>query len=164
MNDRSPTRSRESGQGLAEFAMTIPILILVIVAIFDLGRGVFVYNSVTNGAREAVRLAIVNQTQASVIQRGVSQVAIAETGSPNITVAYRRATPNADPELNAVCTPIQIGCLAVVTFETDYQPITPLVKQIVFSSGVKLVAKSVLAVEFICPNTVTTAANCPKQP
>ena len=38
---------------------------------FDLGAGVFAYNSVTNAAREGVRLAIVNQDQASIETRAI---------------------------------------------------------------------------------------------
>ena len=51
------------GQALTEFALIIPILILLIVAAVDIGRGVFAYNSITNGAREGARLAIVNQSE-----------------------------------------------------------------------------------------------------
>jgi len=41
---------------------------------------------------------------------------------------------------------------------------TPIIRNILFPSGVTFVATSVEVVEFTCPNTTTTAANCPKQP
>ena len=52
---------RGHGQSLVEFALVLPVFILVLVSLFDLGRAVFVYNTLTNAAREGARLAIVNQ-------------------------------------------------------------------------------------------------------
>ena len=52
---------RPRGQGLIEFALVIPIFLLLLVALFDLGRAVFAYNTLTNAAREGARMAIVNQ-------------------------------------------------------------------------------------------------------
>ena len=45
-------RRDERGQALVEFALVLPIFILLLVAIFDLGRAVFAYNTLTNAARE----------------------------------------------------------------------------------------------------------------
>ena len=52
---------RERGQALVEFALVLPILILLLVGIFDFGRAVYAFNTVNNAAREGVRLAIVDQ-------------------------------------------------------------------------------------------------------
>ena len=48
-------RERSRGQALVEFALVLPIFILILVGIFDLGRAVYVYSTVNNAAREAVR-------------------------------------------------------------------------------------------------------------
>lgn len=48
------------GQGLTEFALVIPIFLLLVLAILDLGRVVWANNSVTNAAREAARFVIVH--------------------------------------------------------------------------------------------------------
>ena len=133
-------------------------------AALDVGKGVFAYNSITNGAREGARLAIVNQDQASIVQRAISQTSIAETGAPSVTVIFKKSTPNADPSLNANCSPVGFGCVAIVRFESTYTPMTPIIKNILFPSGVTFVATSSEVVEFTCPNATTTAANCPKQP
>jgi hypothetical protein len=153
------------GQALAEFALIFPVLILLIVAAIDIGRGIFAYNSITNGAREGARLAIVNQDVTLITLRATQQTAIAEIAAPNITVTFKESTPNADPSLNANCAPVGFGCVAIVRFVTTYQPITPIIKNIMFPSGVDFVATSVEVVEFTCPNPTTPiAANCPKQP
>ena len=60
---------------LVEFALVLPIFILLLVAIFDLGRAVFAYNTLTNAAREGARMAIVNQYKPSIIARAKQQTA-----------------------------------------------------------------------------------------
>jgi len=54
-------RSRaERGQTLVEFALILPIFILLLVSIFDLGRVVWANDTLSNAAREAARFAIVH--------------------------------------------------------------------------------------------------------
>jgi hypothetical protein len=48
------------GQALAEFALVIPIFLVIFLAIFDLGRVVWANNALSNAAREAARFAIVH--------------------------------------------------------------------------------------------------------
>lgn len=50
MND-----SRDRGQALVEFALVIPIILLLMVGLFDLGRVVFINNSLSDGARHGAR-------------------------------------------------------------------------------------------------------------
>jgi len=47
------------GQSLIEFALIFPFLIFVIIALFDLGRGVFYFSTLNTAVREATRKAIV---------------------------------------------------------------------------------------------------------
>ena len=51
-------RYRERGDGLVEFALILPILMLVLMGIVDLGRAVYAYNVVANSAREGARYGI----------------------------------------------------------------------------------------------------------
>ncbi len=53
-------RQGQPGQALVEFALVLPILLLLAVGIMDFGRALFVYSEVSNAAREAVRFAAVN--------------------------------------------------------------------------------------------------------
>jgi len=50
-------RSRSRGQAITEFGLALPILMLVVVGLFEVGRAVFMHSSVTNASREAVRYA-----------------------------------------------------------------------------------------------------------
>lgn len=45
----------ERGQSLMEFALLAPVLFMVMLAIFDFGRLMFMYSQVANGAREGAR-------------------------------------------------------------------------------------------------------------
>lgn len=152
-------RGRRRGQALVEFALVLPIFLLVLVGLFDLGRAVFAYNSITNGAREGARLAIVNQSTALIKQRAINQVAIAETADPSVTIAFYR-----DATLTTTCTTATVGCMVSVEFQSTYRPITPIISSFIFPSGVTFTARSVLPIEFTCPNANVAAAQCPKQP
>jgi Flp pilus assembly protein TadG len=164
MRPRRPAARRSRGQSLVEFALVLPIFLLLFMAIMDFGTAVFTYNSLTNAAREGARLAIVNQDTASVIQRAENQVSIAEINAPNVTIDFYHVATNGTPDTSSTCSPAAVGCLAVVTFESTYRPITPIIGRILFKNGVTLSAQSVLTVEYSCPNSTHTAAQCPKQP
>lgn len=51
---------RPRGQAMVEFALVIPVFILLMVGLFDLGRVVWVNDTLATAAREAVRYAIVH--------------------------------------------------------------------------------------------------------
>ena len=162
---RRPQEQR--GQALVEFSLAIPVFLVILLSIFDLGRGVFAYTSVTNAAREGARLAIVNQGAGLPEQKVRSQSSVAESNDADgttISVTYLRPDANGNPTATVCSAPIAIGCLAKVTYATTFRPITPIVAQIIFGNGVTLTATSIFPVEFTCPNAATTAANCPKQP
>jgi len=49
------------GQTLIEFALIFPLLMFLLVGLFDLGRAVFYYSSLSNAVREAARTGIVKE-------------------------------------------------------------------------------------------------------
>jgi hypothetical protein len=62
-HNRSSGRTRgDLGQGLVEFALVLPVFLLIVLAVFDSGKGVYSYNTVTQAAREGARLAAVEVT------------------------------------------------------------------------------------------------------
>jgi Flp pilus assembly protein TadG len=50
---RLPTTER--GQTLVEFGLVLPIIVLMMIGLFDLGRIVFINNSLSDGARHGAR-------------------------------------------------------------------------------------------------------------
>jgi len=162
LSRRRRSNRRRRGQALVEFALVLPIFLLVLVALFDLGRAVFAYNTLTNASREGVRLAIVNQDTASIIARAKSQTQIIELSDPSVDIDFWQV--NNDGSLGTACSPAAVGCVAIVNFEATYRPITPLIADLLFKNGVTFTSTSVLSVEYSCPNATFTASQCPKQP
>ncbi len=164
-----PSTSRSisaAGQALAEFAIVVPLIVLFMVAAVDVGRGVFAYNSITNAVREGARMAIVNQDVNAITERATSQAAVADQDASSVTVHFYEATSDGVPDTTQPCaTPVPVGCLAVVTYQTNFRPVTPIIANILWPSGVTLEATSILPVEYTCPNGDTLPeASCPKQP
>jgi Flp pilus assembly protein TadG len=53
-------RSRSTGQSLVEFALVLPLFLVILIGMVDVGRSIWANNSVANAAREAARYAIVH--------------------------------------------------------------------------------------------------------
>jgi hypothetical protein len=53
-------RQHSRGQGLAEFALVLPVFLAMLIGMVDLGRAIWANNSVANAAREAARFAAVH--------------------------------------------------------------------------------------------------------
>jgi len=49
---------RHSGQSMVEFAILAPIFFLLLLGTIDLGRAVYIYNTISDAAREGTRAAI----------------------------------------------------------------------------------------------------------
>jgi len=113
------------GQGLVEVALVLPIVVLVLMGIFDLGRAVYAYNTISNAAREAMRTAIVNQDAATVTDRAVAHAVALGTSGADVDVAYLT------PDLAGPCTSVAIGCVAEVTVHYQFVAITPLLGNII---------------------------------
>ena len=56
-------RKNEKGQGLVEFALILPILLLLLVAIVDFGWMIFVKTNLNNADREGARTYAVNENE-----------------------------------------------------------------------------------------------------
>lgn len=81
----------EQGQAAVEFAIVLPLLLILMIAIFEFGRAYEVYHAVTDAARLGARSAVVADpvtTQDSVyaiIRRALSRAAV-DTNSASITL------------------------------------------------------------------------------
>jgi hypothetical protein len=119
-------RSASRGQALVEFALVLPILLILLLGILDFGRAVAAYNSVSNAARSGARVAIVNQDlaaiEAAVESEGISLGDIEVEFDPDVN--NKPACPADD------CCP-QIGCIVEVRVTSSYVPATPIFSNIV---------------------------------
>ena len=60
---------REAGQTLVEFALILPIMLLLIFALVDFGRGFYTWLILTNGAREGARVGATQQDYNAIVTR-----------------------------------------------------------------------------------------------
>jgi len=167
--------NRSKGQGLVEFALAFPLFVLLLFGLIDIGRAVFLANSLDNAAREGARLAAVNQDKPTIMNRAVGQ---AQLVTPSIGVNFYLppTSPAVSPSVGCgifdgaghVVAPPAVGCVAVVDAVGQYRAITPVIANLVGSITFR--AKSLASVEFSCPNPSSasfpfqTASSCPRQP
>jgi hypothetical protein len=59
-----PGFTGSKGQGLVEFALVVPLFLLLVIAIFELGRAVYYVQMLDSAAREGMRYAIVHGSRA----------------------------------------------------------------------------------------------------
>jgi len=120
---------------LAEFALVIPIVLLVFMGIFDFGRMIFAYNDISNAAREGARKAIVTQNVTAITDEAMAATTGLATSEVDVNV-----TP---------CTTLKIGCLITVNVAYDWKPITPIIGNVV--GPITLSATTAMPVEHLQP-------------
>ena len=163
---RSVRRDRARGQALVEFAFVFPIITLLAFGFIDVGRAVFEWNTLSNAARSAARVAMVNQVDPasgpwscqatkpveSVSSpnwtfRGCAMAAGAALGVSNADVTISYAAP---PGVNLECTSrLNVGCIASVTVTNQYTPITPVAGSII--GPITMTATSEMPIERLFP-------------
>lgn len=126
------SKRAQGGQAIAETALVLPVLILLLLGLFDFGRAVYAYNTVSNAARDGARVAIVNQ---QTDPNGVPLAAI-EAANQATALDLDPADPNEvrvrylTPDLAAACPaswPSWQGCVAEVRVQYEWRAITPVV-------------------------------------
>jgi len=136
---RKGTRRKfSSGQGMVEFALLLPVLILLTAGIVEFGRLLAIYNGLSNSAREAARLgAAVNisgstpyYTDCAGMRAAAKRTSVLLTlDDADIVIAYDHGSgstfancvQNAEPS-----PPITNGDRIKVTVTGHYAPIMPL--------------------------------------
>ncbi len=145
--------TRDRGQSLVEMALVMPILILILMGLFDLGRAIVAYNTVSEAARNGARVSIVNQTTADICQVAAERavaLALPTACAPNANSPGVWVTASSG---GASCT--AINCVQTVKVTYRFSPITPIIGSILGS--ITLSSSSSLPVESLCLNN-----NCPR--
>lgn len=103
---------------MVEFALVLPLLILMLVGVLDFGRAIFAYNSVSNAARTGARVAIVDQSGPAI--RGAATEDAVGLDPLLVTITYE-----------AGCTPPELGCIVTVEVIHSWQAATPILGSII---------------------------------
>lgn len=95
-------RGAERGAAAVEFALLLPVMLLVIAGIVDLGRALFTQIELTNAAREGARAAIVSTVSADAVEARAAAAAPGVPGfSSNATICPSSGEGNARVEAQA---------------------------------------------------------------
>jgi Flp pilus assembly protein TadG len=133
------TRRRSDGQALVEFALAVIPFLILLMAVIDLGRGIYMMNGTSEAARDITRATIVHLT-GSGGQLGMS----AETGEVIATQQGLIPGLTIDPTTDIECVDAfdvvqgssingnEADCNTGVDFirvrvTADFAPVTPLV-------------------------------------
>ena len=142
---------------MVEFALIVPIFVLVMVGIFDVGRAVFAFNTINQAAREAARLAIVDQTVLHIKDEAIESSVSLGVQAADVLVDFRdRDTPEIGrvvhgpvagrspiPTLHSI-----VDCFAVVRVQYDWNAATPFLGALMGTIGME--GESRFQVDFNC--------------
>jgi Flp pilus assembly protein TadG len=142
-------KGKSRGQSLAEFALVFPVLALLLFGLLDLGRAVYMYNTLANAARTGARVAAVNQnagngvcdpldrTRWSIVQCVMDAGVSIPVQKTDIDIKYLGTS--------CVSRVLDPPCIAEVTVFQTYTPFTPIIGDII--GQIQLRASSDMPVE-----------------
>jgi len=130
------------GQGLVEFALVLPVFLLLVLGVIEFGRLMVTYSSISTASRDAVRYAISVGDNPSGIPHyqdclGIRAAAlnVALFSDPTIVIALDTDGPGGDApieycRLGKDSDPIEVslGARISVTVTQIYDPLLPLVE------------------------------------
>jgi Flp pilus assembly protein TadG len=122
-------RTSTRGQTLVEYALMLPLMLLILVMLFDLGRAVYYYSVIHNAAREGARLGI-----------------ITPTATGNIELAARELAIGLDPDELSVASAYSNGTIRVIVTYA-FEPATPIVANFLDGGMITLESRSTMRVE-----------------
>ena len=144
-------RCSPCGQSLVEFALLIPLLLLMVVVLLDLGRAVYYSSVIHNAAREGARYGVVHPADTAGIQAAAEERAVGldlAQMSVNSCWAYDCACNSGCCSLDCMS---PISNTISVTVEYSFSLVTPLASQFISSGTLTLESRSTMIVEGIQP-------------
>jgi hypothetical protein len=121
---RSSARRASRGQTLVEFALGITIFLTILIGLVDLARAAWLFNGVSDAAREIARVTSVHpgSTLGSSTET-TSAVSGERTLVPGLIVSSYNCIDIAGDAVSGTCQP---GNWVKVSVRTSFQPILPL--------------------------------------
>ncbi len=131
---------RQRGQGLVEFALILPLLLLMMMGIVEFGRIFFIYANLFNAAREASRVGIVDPgNQAAIQQAARDRIFLVPPEEVTINIWYDTGPPRyqgiTDPTL------VVAGNRVIIDLRYDAEFITPLMQGFASRFPIHVVAR-----------------------
>lgn len=141
MEFRNSKPSTERGQSLLEFALILPILLLLVAGIFDAARALFTYMAMREAAQESAAYASVNPSDSIGIDfRARDATNLLQGLGTNMTVTV---TPSVSGKF---CAGVTGATTHGITVRLDYPnfPLTmPFIGQVIGSQTVSISAEAI---------------------
>jgi Flp pilus assembly protein TadG len=115
----------ESGQGLVEFAISITIFLTLLIGIVDMARGVYVFNGVSEAAREITRETSVHRGSGALgaSPETVAMVSTQRALVPELVVTSYACLDLAGNPVTGICQP---GDWVRVSVQAPFRPVLPV--------------------------------------
>jgi Flp pilus assembly protein TadG len=138
------------GQGLVEFALVLPVFLVLLLALFDAGRVLYAQNTITQAARDAVRLGAVSPSYTLAKYEAIRNKVLSSAIGVSVigtNVTGQAAVPCSTPDATSPTTcfypdAVTAGSRVVVNVSATVPLITPLIGSILGGS-ITLTTRSV---------------------
>jgi hypothetical protein len=111
------------GQAIVELAIVFSLFVIIILAIFDLGRAVYFYSAIHNAAQEGARHGITDPNQTRIIE-AARHLAVGLAINPSVDLS--------DPDK------------VTVRVEYEFSPVTPVLRILTDSETITLVSQATM--------------------
>jgi len=138
-------QSALKGQSLVEMALLLPVLLLLAVVTFDLGRAVYYYSAVYNAAKEGARFGIISPENTTGIIDAAKRLTVG-LDQPNVNVGVCECGGTNACLLENAC-PEGYKDIIRVKVSYNFQLITPLANVITGRDHLTLSSVSYMAIE-----------------
>jgi Flp pilus assembly protein TadG len=126
--------SKNHGQALVEWALILPILLVILLVTIDMGRAVYYYSVIYNAAREGARYGTIDHTDVTGIELAAKNLAVGlDTSYP----VFEVTTFTNGPPLTHIR----------VTVTYQFIPATPMVAALMGSNTITLTSQSTMRLE-----------------
>jgi Flp pilus assembly protein TadG len=160
----SRRQRRQSAQALTEFALILPVLMLILLGVVDFGRVFYYWTSIANAAREGARYGTTHPTaitstckaEPNNVKYRVKQEAgtTMVIGDSNIAVYWVDATTGAKTDAAANCNPLpgdqriyQNPNAVRVDVNYDFRAITPLISSFWGGGALRIASSTTMVIE-----------------
>ncbi|HEX6305333.1 MAG TPA: TadE family protein [Anaerolineales bacterium] len=131
---------KEAGQGMVEFALTLPLLLMLVIGVMEFGRLLFFYSAITTGTREAARYGagsgLIAASEARYqdcqgIRDSAKRIsALAGIQDGDIVIAYDQGPGEASLgtcPVGGSGPALDLGDRIIVTVSGEFQPVVPII-------------------------------------
>ncbi len=141
---RKVPEKRSQGQTMVEFALILPVLLLVVLGLIEFGRAFFYYTMVSNAAREGTRYGIVQPKDLAGIEDAAKRrLVLIPTDTVTIAVSYQFCEGGCAPDGSN----IEEGrTQVVVDVSTDFSMMTPLFQPIFPPTTIRFVSARTIVI------------------